>query len=150
VWNDVLHDIRQKIHYRQYSCPTSSVFDTHLFVFVSENIHIRIRIRSYPYSNSNLNQNMKTNIISVISVHIRSITSLALRACLIACIWLSQAHGCNLHVFGCLASLYSLALQMQRFPLGLALEIRKKWVFQQSQALCVQSLVFPNDGLACN
>jgi hypothetical protein len=79
VWNDVLHDIRQKIRYRQYPCPTSSVFDTQLSVFVSENIRIRIRIRSYPYSNSNPNKNMKTNMISVISVRIRSdymITSL--------------------------------------------------------------------------
>jgi hypothetical protein len=72
VWNDVLHDIRQKIRYRQYPCPTSSVFDTQLSVFVSENIRIRIRIRSYPYSNSNPNKNMKTNMISVISVRIRS------------------------------------------------------------------------------
>jgi hypothetical protein len=70
VWNDVLHDIRQKIRYRQYSCPISSVFNTHLSVFVSENIRIRIRI--YPYSNSNSNKNMKTNMISVISVRIRS------------------------------------------------------------------------------
>jgi hypothetical protein len=72
VWNDVLHDIRQKIRYRQYPYPTSSVFDTHIFVFVSENIRIRIRIRRYPYSNSNPNKNMKTNMISVISVRIRS------------------------------------------------------------------------------
>jgi hypothetical protein len=72
VWNDVLHDIRQKIRYRQYPCPTSSVFDTHLSVFVSENIRIRIRIRSYPYSNLNPNKNMKTNMISVIFVRIRS------------------------------------------------------------------------------
>jgi hypothetical protein len=61
-----------KICYRQYPCPTSSVFDTHLFVFVSENIRICIRIRSYPYSNSNPNKNMKTNMISVISLCIRS------------------------------------------------------------------------------
>jgi hypothetical protein len=67
-----IHDIRQKNCYRQYPCPTSSVFDTQLFVFVSENICIRIRIRSYPYSNSNPNKNMKTNMISVISVRIRS------------------------------------------------------------------------------
>jgi hypothetical protein len=72
VWNDVLHDIRQKNRYRQYPCPTSSVFDIQLSVFVSENIRIRIRIRSYPYSNSNPNKNMKTNMISVISVRIRS------------------------------------------------------------------------------
>ena len=72
VCNDVLHDIRQKIRYRQYPCPTSSVFDTQLSVFVFENIRIRICIRSYPYSNSNPNKNMKTNMISVISVHIRS------------------------------------------------------------------------------
>jgi hypothetical protein len=72
VWNDVLHDIWQKNRYRQYLCPTSSVFDTQLSVFVFENIRIRIRIRSYPYSNSNLNKNMKTNMVSVISVCIRS------------------------------------------------------------------------------
>jgi hypothetical protein len=59
-----------KVRYRQYSCLTSSVFDTHLSVFVSENIRIHIRIRSYPYSNPN--KNMKTNMISVISVCIRS------------------------------------------------------------------------------
>jgi hypothetical protein len=70
VWNDVLHGIRQKIRYRQYPCPTSSVFDTQLFVFVFENI--RIRIRSYPYSNPNPNKNIKTNMVSVISVCIRS------------------------------------------------------------------------------
>jgi hypothetical protein len=72
MWNDVLHDIRQKIRYRQYPCPTSSVFDTQLSVFVFENIRIRICIRSYPYSNSNPNKNMKTNMVSVISVRIRS------------------------------------------------------------------------------
>jgi hypothetical protein len=70
VWNDVLHDIRQKIRYRQYPCPISSVFDTHIPVFVFENI--RICIRSYSYSNSNPSKNMKTNMISVISVCIRS------------------------------------------------------------------------------
>jgi hypothetical protein len=62
----------KKNRYRQYPCPTSSVFDTQLSVFVSENICIRIRIRSYPYSNSNPNKNMKINMISVISVRIRS------------------------------------------------------------------------------
>ena len=72
MWNDVLHDIRQKIRCRQYPCPTSSIFDSQLSVFVSENIRIRIRIRSYPYSNSNLNKNMKTNMVSEISVRIRS------------------------------------------------------------------------------
>jgi hypothetical protein len=72
MWNDVLHDIRQKIRYRQYPCPISSVFDTQLSVFVSENIRICIRIRSYPYSISNPNKNMKTNMVSVISVRIRS------------------------------------------------------------------------------
>jgi hypothetical protein len=72
VWNDVLHGIRQKIRYRQYLCPTSSIFDTQLSVFVSENIHIRIRIQSYPHSNLNPNKNIKTNMVSVISIHIRS------------------------------------------------------------------------------
>jgi hypothetical protein len=72
VWNDVLHGIRQKIRYRQYPCVTNSVFDTQLFLFVSENIRICIRIRSYPYLNSNLYKNIKTNMVSVISVCIRS------------------------------------------------------------------------------
>jgi hypothetical protein len=49
--NDYNHDmsgmmsytgIRQKKHYRQYPCSSSSVFDTQLSVFVSENIRIRI------------------------------------------------------------------------------------------------------------
>ena len=72
VWNGVLHDIRQKIRYRQYPCPTSSVFDTQLSVFVFENIRICIRIRSYPYSNLNPNKNIKINMISLISVCIWS------------------------------------------------------------------------------
>jgi hypothetical protein len=42
------------------------------FIFVFENIRICIRIRSYPYLNSNPNKNMKTNMVSVISVRIRS------------------------------------------------------------------------------
>jgi hypothetical protein len=62
----------KNIHYRCYPCPTSSVFDTHLSVFASENIRICIRIRSYPYSNSNPKKNMKTNMVSVKSVCIRS------------------------------------------------------------------------------
>jgi hypothetical protein len=49
-------------------CPTSSLFDPRLSVFVFENIRICIRIRSYPYSNLNPNKNMKTNMISLISV----------------------------------------------------------------------------------
>jgi hypothetical protein len=62
----------KNICYWRYSCPTSSIFDPRLSVFVFENIRICIRIRSYPYSNSNLNKNMKTNMISLISVRIRS------------------------------------------------------------------------------
>jgi hypothetical protein len=72
VWNNVLHGILQNIRYRQYSCLTSSVFDIQLSVFVSENIHIRIHIRSYPYLKLNPNKNIKTNMVSVISVRIRS------------------------------------------------------------------------------
>jgi hypothetical protein len=56
----------------KYSLPTSSVFDPRLSVFVFENIRICIRIRSYPYSHSNPNKNMKTNMISLIFVRIRS------------------------------------------------------------------------------
>jgi hypothetical protein len=62
----------KNIRYRRYSCPISSVFDPRLSVFVFENIRICIRIRSYPYSNSNPTKNMKTNMISLISVRIRS------------------------------------------------------------------------------
>jgi hypothetical protein len=62
----------KNIRYRRYPCPISSVFDPRLFVFVFENIRICIRIRSYPYSNSNSTKNMKTNMISLISVRIRS------------------------------------------------------------------------------
>jgi hypothetical protein len=49
--NDYNHDMSgmmcytvsdKKIHYRQYLCSSSSVFDTQLSVFVSENICIRI------------------------------------------------------------------------------------------------------------
>jgi hypothetical protein len=60
----------KNIRYRHYPCPISSIFDPRLSVFVFENIHICIRIRSYPYSNSNPNKNMKTNMISLISIHI--------------------------------------------------------------------------------
>jgi hypothetical protein len=60
----------KNIRYRRYPCSISSVFDPRLFVFVFENIRICIRIRSYPYSNST--KNMKTNMISLISVRIRS------------------------------------------------------------------------------
>ena len=62
----------KNIRYRRYPCPISSVFDPRLSVFVFENIRICIRIRSYPYSNSNPTKNMKTNMISLISVCIRS------------------------------------------------------------------------------
>ena len=70
----------KNIRYRRYPCPISSVFDPRLSVFVFENIRICIRIRSYPYSNSNPNKNMKTNMISVISVRIRSDYTPNLRA----------------------------------------------------------------------
>jgi hypothetical protein len=62
----------KNIRYRRYPCPISSVFDPRLSIFVFENIRICIRIRSYPYSNSNPTKNMKTNMISSISVRIRS------------------------------------------------------------------------------
>ena len=62
----------KNIRYRRYPCPISSVFDPRLSVFVFENIRICIRFRSYPYSNSNPNKNMKTNMILLISVRIRS------------------------------------------------------------------------------
>jgi hypothetical protein len=62
----------KNIRYQRYPCPISFVFDPRLFVFVFENIRICIRIRSYPYSNSNPTKNMKTNMISLISVRIRS------------------------------------------------------------------------------
>jgi hypothetical protein len=62
----------KNIRYRRYPCPISSVFDPRLSVFVFENIRICIRIRSYPYSNSNPTKNTKTNMISLISVRIRS------------------------------------------------------------------------------
>jgi hypothetical protein len=62
----------KNIRYRRYPCPISSVFDPRLSVFIFANIHICIRIRSYLYSNSNPNKNMKTNMISLISVRIQS------------------------------------------------------------------------------
>jgi hypothetical protein len=62
----------KNIRYLRYPCPISSVFDPRLSVFVFENIRICIRIRSYPYSNSNPTKNMKKNMISLISVRIRS------------------------------------------------------------------------------
>jgi hypothetical protein len=61
----------EKIRYRRYLCVTSSIFDTSLSVFASENIRICIRIQNYPYSNSNSNKNMKTKVVSVISIRIR-------------------------------------------------------------------------------
>jgi hypothetical protein len=60
----------KNIRYRCYPCLTSSVFDPRLSIFVFKNIRICIRIRSYLYSNPN--KNMKTNMISLIFVHIRS------------------------------------------------------------------------------
>jgi hypothetical protein len=62
----------KNICYQRYPCSTSFVFDPRLTVFVFENIRICIRIRSYPYSNLNPNKNMKTNMISLIFVRIRS------------------------------------------------------------------------------
>jgi hypothetical protein len=62
----------KNIRYQRYPCLISSVFDPRLSVFVFENIRICIRFRSYPYSNSNPNKNMKTNMILLISVRIRS------------------------------------------------------------------------------
>jgi hypothetical protein len=62
----------KNIRYRYYPCPISSVFDTHLSIFASENTRICIKIRSYLYSNSNPKKNMKTNMVLVISVCIRS------------------------------------------------------------------------------
>jgi hypothetical protein len=62
----------KNIRYRRYPCPISSAFDPRLSVFVFENIRICIRIRSYPYSNPNPTKNMKINMISLISVRIRS------------------------------------------------------------------------------
>jgi hypothetical protein len=62
----------KNIRYRRYPCLISSVFDSRLSVFVFKNIRICIRIRSYPYSNSNPTKNMKTNMISLVSVSIRS------------------------------------------------------------------------------
>jgi hypothetical protein len=47
-----------------------STIDTQLSIFISEKI--RIRIRSYPYSDSNPNKNIKTNIVSMTSIRIRS------------------------------------------------------------------------------
>jgi hypothetical protein len=46
--------------------PIHSVFDTHLFVFLTEAIRIRICIRDYP--NSNPIRNVKVDRISTISV----------------------------------------------------------------------------------
>jgi hypothetical protein len=62
----------KNIRYRRYPCPISSVFDPRLSVFVFENIRICIPIQSYLYSNSNPTKNMKTNMISLVFVRIRS------------------------------------------------------------------------------
>jgi hypothetical protein len=43
-----------------------------LSVFAFENISICFHIQRYPFSNLNLNKSMKTNMVSMISVHIRS------------------------------------------------------------------------------
>jgi hypothetical protein len=61
-----------KIFVTDAICVRLAPYLIHDSVFVFENIRICIRIRSYPYSNSNLTKNMKTNMISLISVCIRS------------------------------------------------------------------------------
>ena len=62
-----LYLISEEISIRCYAHPSRSIFDTHLFIFVTEAIYIRICIRGYPCSNPNLVENMKTNITSMIS-----------------------------------------------------------------------------------
>jgi hypothetical protein len=57
----------KKINYRRYLCPTSFVFDTRYI-----HICICIRIRSYPCLNTNPNKNMKTHMVSIISIRIQS------------------------------------------------------------------------------
>ena len=68
-----LLSIRINIRARHDPHPVHSVFDTHLFVFVTEAIRIRIYIRDYPCSNSNSIKNVKANTISIIHIRIRSI-----------------------------------------------------------------------------
>ena len=58
---------------RHYPHSGRSVFDTYLSVFVIKAIRICICIRIYPCSYPNLIENVKTNIILVISVRIRSL-----------------------------------------------------------------------------
>jgi hypothetical protein len=60
----------KNIRYRRYLCLISSAFDPRLSVFVFENIRICIRIRSYPHSIPT--KNVKANMVSLISVRIRS------------------------------------------------------------------------------
>ena len=68
-----LLDIRINIRARHDPHPVHSIFDTHLFVFVTKAIRIHICIRDYPCSNPNPIENVKTNTISTISVCIRSV-----------------------------------------------------------------------------
>ena len=62
-----LYLITEEISVRCYAHPARSVFDTHLFIFVTEAIYIRIYIGDYPYSNMNSVENVKTTITSMIS-----------------------------------------------------------------------------------
>jgi hypothetical protein len=55
----------KNIRYRRYPCPTSSVFDPRLSIFVFKNIHIYIRSRSYPYLNSKKYENKYNFIYSL-------------------------------------------------------------------------------------
>ena len=60
-----LYLISEEISVRCYVHPARSVFDTHLFIFVTEAIYIRIYIGDYPYSNPNSVENVKTTITSL-------------------------------------------------------------------------------------
>ena len=68
-----LLSIRINIRARHDPHPVHSVFNTHLFVFVTEAIRICIYIRDYPCSNSNPIRNVKADTISTIFVRIRSV-----------------------------------------------------------------------------
>ena len=67
LWMFPLLDIRRNIHVRCYPHPAHSVFDTHLFVFITETIRICICICGYPCLNPNPIKNVKTNTILTIS-----------------------------------------------------------------------------------
>ena len=66
-WILPLLDILINICARHDSHQVHSVFDTHLFVFVIEEIQIGICIQDYPCSNPNPIKNMKTNTMSTVS-----------------------------------------------------------------------------------